>query len=131
MTKVLFYEKAGCADAPRQKILLSQAGYDVETRDLLAQNWTPAGLRGYFANRPVADWFDPQAEQVLSGAVKPDNASAQHALVQMMLDPSLIRGPLVKLKGRCAAGMDEAEFQAFIEGRPTLNGAEYVAWLAD
>jgi nitrogenase-associated protein len=131
MTKVIIYQKSDCAGAPRQKTFLSEAGYDIETRDLLAEHWTPAGLRGYFTDRPVIEWFDPQAAKVLSGAVKPENANPQQALVMMMMDPSLIRGPLVKLDGRFASGLDDEELQAFIENRVASRNNAHVTWQMD
>ncbi len=116
MAKIIFYEKPGCAENQRQKGLLAAAGYQVETRDLTAESWTPAGLRAYFAERPVAEWFDPQAPKILSGEIDPSRANPQAALVMMSVDPNLIRSPLLKFKGRCASGLDTAELEIFLAG---------------
>ncbi len=116
MVKIIFYEKPGCAETQTQKSFLAAAGYQIEARDLTAERWTPAGLRGFFAERPVAEWFDPRAAKVLSGEIDPSRANPQAALVMMSLDPDLIRSPLLKLKGRCASGLEAAELEIFLAG---------------
>lgn len=116
MAKIIFYEKPGCAENQRQKDFLAAAGYQVETLDLTAQSWTPAGLRAFFAERPVAEWFDPRAAKILSGEIDPSRANPQAALVMMSVDPNLIRSPLLKYRGRCASGLDAAELEIFLAG---------------
>jgi nitrogenase-associated protein len=114
MTKIIFYEKPGCAVNRKQKDVLVASGYAVETRDLTAENWTPAGLRAFFANKPVTEWFDPRAPKILSGEINPAATNPQSALVMMSVDPSLIRSPLLKFDGRCASGLDAEELQHFL-----------------
>jgi nitrogenase-associated protein len=114
MPKIIFYEKPGCAENQKQKLHLAAAGYEIETRDLTAQHWTPAGLRAFFADRPVAEWFDPRASKILSGEIDPASVNPQSALVMMSSDPSLIRSPLLKFDGRCASGLDAEELEFFL-----------------
>jgi nitrogenase-associated protein len=125
MAKIIFYEKIGCDEHLRQKSLLAAAGYEVEARSLTGQNWTPASLRGFFAEKPVAEWFDRAAPKVLSGQIDPSKTSAQAALVMLSLDPDLIASPLIKLDGLCAAGLDAEELKTFLEaaapGRAALR----------
>lgn len=111
MTKVVFYEKPG-AEAARHKAILAAAGHDVETRDLTAEAWSAALLRPYFGETPVRDWFDAAAPRVLSGEVDPSRINPQAALTMMIVDPTLIRHPLVKAGGDCRAGIDEATISA-------------------
>jgi nitrogenase-associated protein len=118
MTKIVFYAKTGCAEAQKQKDFLAAAGYEIETRDLMAEHWTPAGLRGFFVEKPVSDWFDPRAQKILSGEIEPSKTNAQAALVMMSVDPNLIKSPLLKLNGHCASGLDAAELKTFL-GRVT------------
>ena len=114
MTKIIFYEKPGCAENQKQKNFLAAAGYEIETRDLTAEHWTPAGLRAYFAEKPVAEWFDPRANKITSGEINPATANPQSALVMMSVDPNLIKSPLLKFNGRCASGLDAAELEHFL-----------------
>jgi nitrogenase-associated protein len=114
MRKIIFYEKPDCAENRKQKETIAASGYDIETRDLTAHHWTPAGLRAFFADKPVADWFDPRAAKVLSGEVNPAAVTPQAALVMMSIDPNLIRSPLIKFNGRCASGLDAEELEHFL-----------------
>jgi nitrogenase-associated protein len=114
MAKIIFYEKPGCAENQKQKNYLVAAGYEIEARDLTAEHWTPAGLRAFFADKPVAEWFDPRAPQILSGEIDPKVANPQAALVMMSVNPSLIKSPLVMLDGRCGSGLDGAELEVFL-----------------
>ena len=65
----------------------------------------------------MAEWFNPQAPQILSGAINPNAMHAQGALVAMTVNPELIRTPLVKLDGNCGAGLTEEEWPDFLAGR--------------
>ncbi len=114
MTKIIFYEKPSCVENQKQKNFLVAAGYEIESRDLTAEHWTPAGLRAFFADRPVAEWFDPRATKIISGEINPAAANPQAALVMMSVDPNLIRSPLLKYNGRCASGLDAAELEHFL-----------------
>lgn len=112
MTKVVFYEKPGSLDAARHKAAFAAAGHDVETRNLLTEAWSAALLRPYFGATPVRDWFDADAPRVRSGEIDPDRVNPQAALTMMIVDPALIRHPLVKAGGDCRAGIDEATISA-------------------
>jgi ADP-ribosyl-[dinitrogen reductase] hydrolase len=131
MPKITFYVKPGeTGDFPHKT--LADNGYDIEIRDLTAETWTSALLRPYFANKPVAEWFNPQAPRVLSGAIDPKAMHAQGALVAMTADPDLIRAPLVKLAGRCGADLTEAEWPDFLSGKNTSgsqSGAISEFWM--
>jgi nitrogenase-associated protein len=136
MAKIIFYEKPGCAENQKQKLHLADAGYEIETRDLTAERWTPAGLRAFFANRPVAEWFDPRASKNLSGEIDPASMTPQSALVMMSIDPSLIRSPLLKFDGRCGSGLDAAELEFFLacqkrQGASSRPGQAPEHWTGD
>jgi nitrogenase-associated protein len=125
MKKVVFYERAGSAKDREQLAQLAAAGYEVDARDLAAEHWTPAGLRAFFADRPVAEWFDPTAAEVVSGEINPSQPNPQEALVLLSVNPALINGPLVKYNGRCASGLDAEELRYFLDveargGKPAL-----------
>jgi nitrogenase-associated protein len=114
MTKVVFYQKTNSDKHREQKAMLAAAGYEVDVRDLTGEHWTPAGLRAYFAERPVPEWFDSSAPQIVSGEIDPSRSNPQQALVMLSINPALINGPLVKINGRCASGLDNAELKHFI-----------------
>lgn len=126
MPKITFYVKPGETGEFSNQQTLADKGYDVEIHEIGEETWTPPLLRPYFANKPVAEWFNPRAPQILSGAIDPNAMHAQGALVAMTANPELIRTPLVKLDGHCGAGLTEEEWPEFLAGRrppPPDHGA--------
>jgi nitrogenase-associated protein len=114
MADVIFYEKPGCASNARQKALLVASGHSLEVRDLLSEPWSVSSLRPFFGETPVRDWFNPAAPRVKSGEIDVDKITPQAALVMMIVDPILIRRPLIKVGGRCEAGFDPERIGAWI-----------------
>lgn len=119
MAHVIFYEKPGCAGNARQKALLIASGHEVETRNLLAEPWSPSSLRPYFGEKPVREWFNAASPRVKSGEIDLDRVNPQQALVMMILDPTLIRRPLMRVNGRCEAGFDPDAMRAWIGLSPS------------
>lgn len=114
MTAVVFYEKPGCATNSRQKQLLRAAGVDLQVRSLLDEPWTAEGLRRFFAGRPVVEWFNRAASAVKSGAVDPQQLSAEQALALMLAQPLLIRRPLIQLGAAHLAGFEPAALNTLL-----------------
>lgn len=108
---VKFYEKPGCTNNARQKALLRAAGCQVEERDLLRTPWTAETLRPFFAGLPVAEWFNPAAPRIKSGEIVPERFMESEALAAMVLDPLLIRRPLLDFVGTKMAGFSEDEIR--------------------
>ena len=99
MTTVIFYEKPGCANNTRQKVLLAAAGHTVLARNLLTEPWTAQRLLAFFGERPVAAWFNRASPKVKSGEIVPEELDAVTALAMMRADPLLIRRPLLEADG--------------------------------
>ena len=114
MAHVIFYEKPGCAGNARQKALLVASGHEVEARDLLTESWSPSSLRPYFGSKPLPEWFNAASPRIKSGEIDPEKVTPQEALVMMMLDPVLIRRPLMRIGDHCEAGFDSAAVDAWI-----------------
>lgn len=106
MATVIFYEKPGCAGNAKQKALLLASGHEVDARNLLAEPWSVSSLRPYFGDKPVREWFNKESPRVKSGEINLEQVTPQSALVAMILDPTLIRRPLMRVNGRCEAGFD-------------------------
>ncbi len=114
MTRVIFYEKPGCAANARQKSLLRRAGHEVVARDLLAWSWTADELYAFLGHLPIPHWFNRNAPRVRSGEVVPESLQVSKALALMLADPLLIRRPLMQVdNGRCA-GFDTAFVERWI-----------------
>lgn len=107
MATVVFYEKPGCANNTRQKVLLAAAGHTVLARSLLTEKWEAQRLRKFFGTLPVSEWFNPSAPRIKSGEVQPAALGESAALDLMLADPLLIRRPLMDVDGERRVGFDQ------------------------
>jgi len=114
MTRVVFWEKPGCAGNAKQQALLRASGHELEIRDLLAEPWSADRLRRFFGDRPVAEWFNRQAPCIKSGALRPETLTDSEALAAMIAEPLLIRRPLLEALGRREVGFDPPTIAAWI-----------------
>ena len=114
MAEVIFYEKSGCSGNARQKVLLKEAGHRVLARDLRDCLWTNARLLEFFANLPVARWFNPNAPAVKSGEIVPAQLDPFVALSMLRENPLLIRRPLLEVGDQRRVGFDAADIDAWI-----------------
>ncbi len=96
MTELVFYEKPGCVGNQRQKNMLLGLGHQLVVRDLLSEAWTAEGLRPFFGDRPVAQWFNDSAHQVKDGSIDIHAVDEAQALQLMLAEPMLIRRPLMQ-----------------------------------
>ncbi len=114
MAIITFYEKPGCANNTRQKVLLAAAGHTVQAKSLLTEPWTRERLLQFFGNRPVAEWFNRAAPKVKSGEVVPEALNADTALALMLAEPLLIRRPLIEAERRREVGFDPEMIDAWL-----------------
>jgi nitrogenase-associated protein len=114
MATVFFYEKPGCANNTRQKVLLAAAGHTVLAKSLLTEKWDVQRLRMFFGGLPVAEWFNPSAPRIQSGEVLPDVLDENEALNLMLADPLLIRRPLMEVDGQRRVGFDQEAVDRWI-----------------
>lgn len=114
MATVVFYEKPGCANNTKQKVLLAAAGHTVWARNLLTERWTAARLRPFFDDLPVPQWFNLSAPRIREGEIDYERVTETEALVLMLADPLLIRRPLMEVDGICRVGFDPEAVDAWI-----------------
>ncbi len=114
MAIITFYEKPGCANNTRQKVLLAAAGHTVQAKSLLTEPWTRERLLQFFGNRPVAEWFNRAAPKVKSGEVAPEVLDADTAITMMLAEPLLIRRPLIEAEGRREVGFAPEMIDAWL-----------------
>jgi nitrogenase-associated protein len=131
MATVIFYEKPGCINNTRQKALLIEAGHQLIARNLLLEPWTPDRLRPFFGDLPVTQWFNTTAPEIKSGLVVPGNLDAETALELMVLDPLLIRRPLIQVGETCRVGFDPNIIDSWIGLYPKATADQPQADLPD
>ena len=68
----------------------------------MSEPWSASSLRPFFADlKSIQDWFDTSSPRIKSGEIDLQKINPQSALVAMILDPSLIRAPLMRIGDRC------------------------------
>lgn len=124
MARITFYEKPGCGNNTRQKVLLAAAGHEVIAYNLLDEAWTSERLLAFFGQHPVADWFNRAAPRVKSGEIIPEQLDAHTALQLMLQDPLLIRRPMIEVEGRKEIGFDQNLIHAWLGLTPVKQDLE-------
>lgn len=114
MTMILFYEKPGCSNNTKQKVMLAAAGHTVWAKSILTEAWTAERLLTFFGARPVAEWFNRAAPRVKSGELDPEQIQAGTALEMMLAEPILIRRPLIAANGRFEVGFEPAIIESWL-----------------
>lgn len=114
MATVVFYEKPGCLNNTKQKVLLAAAGHTVQAKSLLTEKWTAERLRPFFGDLLVAEWFNPSSPRIYGGEVTPDELDEARALRLMLADPLLIRRPLMEVDGEYRVGFDQEAVDRWI-----------------
>jgi nitrogenase-associated protein len=114
MATVVFYEKPGCSGNQRQKALLLAAGHHIIAKNLLAEAWRAQELRAFFGQLPVSDWFNPNAPDLKSGLIQPDQLDEHSALALMLANPLLIRRPLLQVGEQRHVGFDQEQIDQWI-----------------
>ena len=127
MSRVIFYEKPGCKNNTRQKVLLTAAGHEVIAYSLLTEPWTVERLRSFFGDRPVIEWFNKAAPRIRSGEVNPEGIDSDTALMMMLQDPLLIRRPLLEIGNRREVGFDVEKIDAWIGLKPVDESFEQMS----
>lgn len=106
MATVHFYEKPGCINNTRQKVLLEAAGHTVIAHNLLTEPWNSERLQQFFGQRSVQEWFNQSAPPIKSGDIIPAHLDPDTALQLMVQNPLLIRRPLMQVAARCEVGFE-------------------------
>ena len=111
---IKFYEKPGCTNNTRQKLLLQSCGHEVIACSLLTEAWTAEILKPFFAGKPVAEWFNRTAPRIKSGEVNPADYDENSGLEALLADPLLIRRPLMEMDNVFICGFDNETVQSLI-----------------
>jgi arsenate reductase (glutaredoxin) len=125
MATVLFFEKPGCRNNARQKAMLELSGNSVQAVSILDYSWTKEELAFYLGKKPLSECFNPSAPALKSGEIDPANYTREQAVEMMILDPILIRRPLMKIGSRHLQGFDTSELREIIS-LAAVPGAEKV-----
>lgn len=108
MKIVIFYEKPGCATNAKQKKSLRDADCMVIERNLLEHGMNIEELHTFFKKLPVDQWFNPNAPKIKNGEINPSLMNEMTALNLLIMEPTLIRRPLMVIGNKKLCGFDQA-----------------------
>ena len=114
MNIVIFYEKPGCTTNKKQKKLLRESGCMVVRRNLLEHEMSLEELRSFFKGKSLSDWFNPNAPQLKSGYIKPQDLSEKQALKLLLMEPILIKRPLMIIGKHRIIGFDQDQVEKIL-----------------
>ena len=106
MSVIRFFEKPGCINNTKQTKLLAQAGYEVESRNLLTEPWTRERLQEFFNGVPLTERFNRTARLISSGEIIPELLDEEEAYRLMIEEPILIRRPLMEIGKHRVVGFE-------------------------
>jgi len=115
MKIIIFYEKPGCSTNKRQKQVLREAGYKIIERNLMHHGLSIDELRSFFQNKPMKEWFNPNAPQIKTGFINPDNFSRKEAIRLLFDTPLLIKRPLMLIEGHRLSGFDQNKIETLLQ----------------
>ncbi len=112
---ILFYGKPGCLTNRKQIASLRSSGYEPAVVDMLEHPWQPEELALFFADLPVAQWFNLAAPAVKAGSIDPSAYERGEALARLVREPILIRRPLLQRGERRMAGFDPSRLREVLD----------------
>lgn len=115
MRLVVFYEKPFCAANAKQKQLLRSSGCSLIERNLLEHGLDAQTLRSFMGDKAVEEWFNPAAPQIKKGLISPERLNESEALALLMLEPILIRRPLMMIGSEKLCGFDTQRVAELLE----------------
>lgn len=115
MKIVIFYEKPGCTTNKKQKKMLRKSGCVVFERNLLQHGMSSDELYSFFGNRPVTEWFNPNAPQIKTGHINPEKLTKEEAINLLFLEPILIKRPLMIINKEKLCGFDQEKVQSLLD----------------
>ncbi len=125
--RIVFFGKPACVNNRKQRKILKEAGADLIERDLLSYPWSESLLRQFFLDIPKDQWVNRSAPEIKSGRLNVDALSEQQLLWTMVLNPGLIRRPLIAWQEQRWVGFDWSILQAELP----INAPDNRQWLND
>ena len=105
--------------------MLRNAGCVVIERNLLQHGMSADELYSFFENRPVSDWFNPNAPQIKNGSINPNKLSKDEAMNLLFTEPILIKRPLMIINKHklCGFYQDTVEKLLYISFKSSVSSA--------
>ena len=114
MASILLFEKPGCINGEKQKSILRAAGHDLACINILTHPWSVETLLPFVANKTVRSIMNATAPAIKCGEINPEKLSFEEAIQMMIIDPILIRRPLIVVDNQYIQGFDDKRLIPFL-----------------
>lgn len=123
MAEIVFYEKPGCINGEKQKVILRRAGHALRCINILTFPWRPDILMPFVSGKAPETMMNPSAPAIKKGELRAQALSFQEAVELMVGDPILIKRPLIEVDGMKIQGFTDPRLQPYLG---TWDGKEDV-----
>ncbi len=105
--EIIFYEKPGCQGNKRQKALFESYGLKLNVRSILETKWSKEELKSFFKGLTMDEIFNKFAPQIKNNQIDLAKIKDQNEAIELMvLEPILIKRPLLEIDGIKICGFD-------------------------
>lgn len=114
MTEIIFFEKPGCINGGKQKSILRDAGHSLNCIDILKYPWTQEKLLDFVSGKEPVEIMNHTAPAIKNGEIVPERLRFDEAVDMMLMDPILIKRPLLIVEGINIQGFTDPRLKPFL-----------------
>lgn len=118
-----FYEKPGCINGEKQKVILKNGGNSLHCINILTYPWTKEALLPFISGKSPEQMMNSTAPAIKNGEIVPQELETTEAVRLMVADPILIKRPLIAVDNLFIQGFEDARLRPYLGG---WNGEEDV-----
>jgi Spx/MgsR family transcriptional regulator len=105
MNKIIdFYCWNSCNTCRQTKAYLVEKGYELNYRDFFKEPFTKSEIQTLLSGRPAAEMFNARSPSVKDLGINSDSLTSDEMIELMLVEPRLIRRPIVRVEGRIHFG---------------------------
>ena len=105
MADIIFYEEPGCINSEKQKAILQAGGHSLHCLDVLNFPWKREKLLAFVMGKNPVEMMNQTAPAIRRGEIVPKQLTFNEAVDMMLLDPILIKRPLIEVDGRLSRAL--------------------------
>ncbi len=114
MADIIFYEKPGCINGEKQKAILLAGGHSLRCLDILNFPWKREKLLAFVMGKNPVEMMNQTAPAIKRGKIVPKQLTFNEAVDMLLLDPILIKRPLIEVDGMAIQGFLDSRLKPYL-----------------
>ena len=114
MAMIIFYEKPGCINGEKQKVILRRAGHELHCINILTHPWNEEKLLPFIVGKTPVNMMNGTAPALKTGLIDPSLLSFEEAVSLIIRDPILIKRPLINVDDLYIQGFDDQRLRPYL-----------------